>query len=145
MTSLIGKNVGSYRVLAATQLGESGLVHKALHIAKRQTYALKLLHGALTVESPLQRQFLDRLRAAESLDHPHIGRTYAVEVADDLSIIPLEFVYGRNLSEKIAEGASTTDFVLRSRTAKCRSPSICPCQRRHSWPADLQQSASLHG
>ena len=113
MTSLIGQNIGSYRVLAATQLGESGLVHKALHIAKRQTYALKLLHGALTVESPLQRQFLDRLRAAESLDHPHIGRTYAVEVADDLSIIPLEFVYGRNLSEKIAEGASTTDFVLR--------------------------------
>ena len=113
MTSLIGQNIGNYRVLAATQLGESGLVHKALHIAKRQTYALKLLHGALTVESPLQRQFLDRLRAAESLDHPHIGRTYAVEVADDLSIIPLEFVYGRNLSEKIAEGTSTTDFVLR--------------------------------
>ncbi|HEX2524210.1 MAG TPA: serine/threonine-protein kinase, partial [Terriglobia bacterium] len=113
MTSLIGKNVGSYRVLAATQLGESGLVLKALHIAKRQTYALKLLHGALTVESPLQKQFLDRLRAAEGLDHPHIGRTYAVEVADDLSIIPLEFVYGRNLSEKIAEGASTVDFALR--------------------------------
>ncbi len=113
MTSLIGRNVGSYRVLATTQLGESGLVHKALHIAKRQTYALKLLHGALTVESPLQRQFLDRLRAAETLDHPHIGRTYPVEIADDLSIIPLEFVYGRNLSEKIAEGASTVDFVLR--------------------------------
>jgi serine/threonine protein kinase len=113
MTSLIGKNVGSYRVLAATQLGESGLVLKALHIAKRQTYALKLLHGALTVESPVQRQFLDRLRAAEGLDHPHIGRTYAVEVADHLSIIPLEFVYGRNLSEKIADGASTVDFALR--------------------------------
>ena len=113
MTSLIGRNVGSYRVLATTQLGESGLVHKALHIAKRQTYALKLLHGVLTVESPLQRQFLDRLRVAETLDHPHIGRTYPVEIADDLSIIPLEFVYGRNLSEKISEGASTVDFVLR--------------------------------
>jgi len=113
MTSLIGRNVGSYRVLATTQLGESGLVHKALHIAKRQTYALKLLHGTLTVESPLQRQFLDKLRVAETLDDPHIGRTYPVEISDDLSIIPLEFVYGRNLSEKVAEGASTTDFVLR--------------------------------
>jgi serine/threonine-protein kinase len=113
MTSLIGKNVGSYRILAATQLGESGVVLKALHTAKRQTYALKLLHGALAAENPLQRQFLDRLRVAETLDHQHIGRTYSVEVTDDLSIIPLEFVYGRNLSEKIADGASTVDFVLR--------------------------------
>jgi eukaryotic-like serine/threonine-protein kinase len=113
MTPLIGKNVGSYRVLARTPLGESGFVYKALHMAKRQTYALKLLRGVLVVENPLQRQFLDKLRVAETLDHPHIGRTYPIEIAEDLSIIPLEFVYGRNLSEKIADGASTVDFALR--------------------------------
>ena len=113
MTTLIGKNVGSYRVLAKTQLGESGFVYKALHMAKRQTYALKLLRGVLTVESPLQRQFLDKLRIAQILDHPHIARTYPIETAEDLSIVPLEFVYGQNVSEKIAEGTSTTDFALR--------------------------------
>ena len=113
MIPLIGKNVGSYRVLARTSLGESGFVYKALHMAKRQTYALKLLRGVLVVENPLQRQFLDKLRVAETLDHPHIGRTYSIEIAEDLSVIPLEFVYGRNLSEKIADGASTVDFALR--------------------------------
>ena len=113
MTGLIGKNVGRYRILAKTQLGESGFVYKALHIAKRQTYALKLLRGVLVIENPLQRQFLDKLRLAETLDHPHIGRTYPIEIAEDLSVIPLEFVYGRNLSEKIAEGAATVDFALR--------------------------------
>jgi len=113
MTTLIGKNVGSYRVLAKTQLGESGFVYKALHMAKRQTYALKLLRGVLTVESPLQRQFLDKLRIAEILDHPHIARTYPIETAEDLSIVPLEFVYGQQVSEKVAEGASTVDFTLR--------------------------------
>ena len=113
MTPLIGKNVGSYRVLARTLFGESGFVYKALHMAKRQTYALKLLRGVLVVENPLQRQFLDKLRVAETLDHPHIGRTYPIEIAEDLSVIPLEFVYGRNLSEKIADGASTVDFALR--------------------------------
>jgi serine/threonine protein kinase len=113
MTPLIGRNLGSYRVLAKTQLGETGFVYKSLHIAKRQTFALKLLRGALTVESPLQRQFLEKLRIAETLDHPSIARTYPVESAEDLSIVPLEFVYGRNASEKIAEGAATADFTRR--------------------------------
>ena len=113
MTSLIGKNVGSYRLLATTQLGESGFVYKALHLEKRQTYALKLLRGVLTAENALQRKFLDKLRMAERLDHPHISRTYPTETTEDLSIVPLEFVYGQNVSRKIAEGASTVDFALR--------------------------------
>lgn len=113
MSPLIGRNLGSYRVLAKTRLGESGFVYKALHIAKRQTFALKLLRGALTVESPLQRQFLEKLRIVETLDHPSIARTYPIESAEDLSIVPLEFVYGQNVSEKIAEGAATADFTLR--------------------------------
>jgi len=113
MNPLIGRNLGSYRVLARTQLGETGFVYKSLHIAKRQTFALKLLRGALTVESPLQRRFLEKLRIAETLDHPSIARSYPIESAEDLSIVPLEFVYGRNASEKIAEGAATADFTLR--------------------------------
>jgi serine/threonine-protein kinase len=113
MTPLIGTNVGSYRLLAKTQLGESGFVYKALHMEKRQTYALKLLRGVLTAENALQRQFLDKLRMAERLDHPHISRTYPFETGEDLSIVPLEFVYGQNVSLKIAEGASTVDFALR--------------------------------
>src|SRR5262245_7031239 len=113
MTALVGKNVGGYRVLAKTRLGESGFVYKALHITKRQTFALKLLRGLLSLESPLQRQFLEKLRIAEALDHPHIARTYPIEVAEDLSILPLEFVYGQNVSARIAEGACALDFVLR--------------------------------
>lgn len=113
MAPLIGRNVGSYRVLARTRLGESGCVYKAVHIEKRQTYALKILNGTLTEENPLQRQLLTRLRAAELLDHPHIARTYPLEVAEHFSIVPLEFVYGRSVAEKIAEGASDVDFTLR--------------------------------
>ncbi|MCI0422092.1 MAG: serine/threonine protein kinase [Acidobacteria bacterium] len=110
---LIGKNLGSYRVLAKTQIGESGAVYKALHTAKRQTYALKLLQGTLAPENPLQRQLLEKLRIAQALDHIHIAKTFPVEIAEDLTIVPLEFIYGQNLSEKVAEGASTVDFTLR--------------------------------
>jgi eukaryotic-like serine/threonine-protein kinase len=113
MTTLIGRNVGSYRVLAKTRLGESGFVYKALHVEKRQTYGLKLLRGTLSAEDPSQRRILDRLQIGGTLDHPHIARVYAIETADDFSIVPLEFVYGQSVSEKIVEGACAADSALR--------------------------------
>jgi serine/threonine-protein kinase len=110
---IIGKNLGDYRVLAQTRIGESGAVYKALHTSKRQTYALKLLRGSLVDSNPAQHQFLEKLRTAETLDHAHIARTYATEHTEDLTIIPLEFVYGQNLSNQIAGGPATPDFALR--------------------------------
>jgi eukaryotic-like serine/threonine-protein kinase len=110
---IIGKNLGDYRILAKTQLGESGFVYKAVHIARRQTYALKLLSCRLTEEHPQERQIIRELVAAAKLDHPNIARTYPPEFSGQLTLIPLEFIYGQNLSAKISEGASTLDFTLR--------------------------------
>ena len=114
MTSLIGRNLGSYRVLATTQLGETGLVYKSLHIAKRQTFASEASARCLNRrESIADASSSINCAPPKLLTTRHIGRTYPIESADDLSIIPLEFVYGQNLSEKIAEGAPTADFMLR--------------------------------
>jgi serine/threonine protein kinase len=110
---LIGKNLGDYRILAKTQLGESGFIYKAVHIARRQTYALKILNVLLRDENPEQHQFLEKLRQAQTIDHPNIARTYSLEFIDELSLIPLEFIYGGSLSENIADGPSTVDFTLR--------------------------------
>jgi serine/threonine protein kinase len=110
---IIGKNLGDYRILAKTQLGESGFVYKAVHIARRQTYALKLLSYRLTEEHPQERQIIREIVAAAKLDHPNIARTYPPEFSGQLTLIPLEFIYGQNLSAKISEGASTLDFTLR--------------------------------
>ncbi len=109
---IIGKNIGDYRILAKTQIGESGPVYKAVHISQRQTYALKLLRGPLERENPVHQQFLERLEVVEALNHPHIVRVFPMETHNDILLIPMEFLYGQNLSEKIAESASTIDFTL---------------------------------
>ena len=109
---IIGKNIGDYRVLAKTQIGESGPFYKAVHISQRQTFALKLLRGPLERENPIHQQFLKRLEMAEALYHPHIVRISPSETHNDITLIPMEFLYGQNLSEKIADGASTLDFTL---------------------------------
>jgi eukaryotic-like serine/threonine-protein kinase len=110
---LIGKNLGSYRILARGRLGESGGIYKAVHIPQRQTYALKLLLGALDQESHEERRFIEELHLLEKLDHPHIARLYPYEIVDDLTIIPLEFTYGQTVSEKIEQGPATLEFALR--------------------------------
>lgn len=110
---LIGKNLGQYRILAKTHLGESGVVYKAVHTGRRQTCALKLLAGPLVEEDAARRELLEKLRKAQTLDHPNIARTYPPEFVGELTLIPLEFIYGQNLSEKIADGPSALDFVLR--------------------------------
>jgi serine/threonine protein kinase len=110
---IIGKNLGDYRILARTQSGESGLVYKAVHITRRQTYALKLLNCRLTEENPQEGRLIHRLLNAAKLDHPNIARTYPPEFSGPLTLIPLEFTYGQNVSAKISDGASTLDFTLR--------------------------------
>jgi eukaryotic-like serine/threonine-protein kinase len=109
---LIGKNLGEYRILAKTRLGESDTVYKAVHVSRRQTYALSLVDGLIDGDEPEQRSFLEKLRQAQTLDHPNIAQTYPVEVAGQVTLIPFEFVYGQNLSEKIVDGPSTLDFTL---------------------------------
>jgi len=110
---IIGKNIGPYRILAKTRLGESGTVYKAVHIEQRQTYGLKLLIAQFEAENPAHRIFLDKLKIVGSLDHPQISRTFPLESHDEYQVIPLEFVYGQNLSEKISEGPSTLEFALK--------------------------------
>jgi eukaryotic-like serine/threonine-protein kinase len=113
MPAIIGKNIGQYRILAKTRLGESGTVYKAVHIGQRQTYAVKLLTGAFDVGNVAHRLFQEKLGIAVSLDHPQIGRTFPLETHGEYQVIPLEFVYGQNLSERISEGPSSFDFALK--------------------------------
>jgi len=108
---MIGRNVGDYRILAKFDLGESGSVFKVVHTTQRQTFLLKLLRGQLDRAIPAHHQFLEDIQLTTYLDHPQIVRTLPLEFYEDVTVIPMEFVYGQELSEKIAEGRSTVEAV----------------------------------
>ncbi len=94
-------------------MGETGAVFKALHISKRQTYALKLFQGGFLPDDPTSHSFIKKLTLAQAIKHRHIARTYPIEEADPLRMLPMEFVYGQSVSTKIAEGPAGIDFTLR--------------------------------
>jgi eukaryotic-like serine/threonine-protein kinase len=110
---IIGKNLGDYRILAKTRLGESGTIYKALHTQQRRTYGLRLLTGAPDGKNLAQSLFLEKLKIIQGLDHSYIACIFPSESCGDYTIIPQEFVYGQPLSEKISEGPSTFDFILK--------------------------------
>lgn len=108
---MIGRNIGDYRILARFDLGESGAIFKSVHTAQRQTFLLKLLKGQLDRAIPQHHQFIEDIQLAAYLDHPQIVRTLPLEFHEDFTIIPMEFVYGHEISEKIADGKSPEDRV----------------------------------
>ena len=79
MSLAVGRNVGPYRILARTRLGENGTLYKAVHIEQRKTFALKELVSALEASNDAHRLFLEKLKIAARLDHPQIGRTFLPE------------------------------------------------------------------
>lgn len=108
---MIGRNLGDYRILARFELGESGSVFKAVHTSQRQTFLLKILRGQLDRAIPAHHQFTEDIQMTTYLDHPQIVRTMPLEFYEDFIVIPMEFVYGQEVSEKIAAGKSTVEEV----------------------------------
>lgn len=111
---IIGKAFGDYRILAKLRCGEYGCIYKALHSQQRQVFGLALLKGTPARENPLQRTFLEKLDLAIELHHLRVGRTYPLETCGDFSGIPLEYLHGQTLSDKIRSGQSSFDFTLKT-------------------------------
>jgi serine/threonine-protein kinase len=111
---IIGKAFGDYRILAKLRSGECGCVYKALHSRHRELFGLVLLKGAPARENPLQRMFLEKLDLATGVHHPGVGQTYPLEACGEFSGIPLEYVHGQRLSDRVRSGQSSFDFTLKT-------------------------------
>jgi protein kinase-like protein len=102
--SLVGKHVGSYRILKEIGRGGMGVVYAAEDERLRRTVALKALTPEYT-RDPLRRERLTReARAAAALLHPAIATIFALEEIDGELYITSELVTGRTLREELRDG-----------------------------------------
>jgi tetratricopeptide (TPR) repeat protein len=103
---VVGEILGRYRIEAQLGIGGMGEVWRAEDLRLRRPVALKLLKGAASPEeaASLQRE----ARLASQLSHPNIAVIYEIdEVARDgrqVPFIAMEFVEGRTLADRLAEG-----------------------------------------
>ena len=102
-----------YRVVSKIDSGGMGEVYKAEDTRLGRTVAIKLLLAAINEEPLARRRFLQEAQSASALNHPNIVTIYAIEEADGLDFIVMEFVEGQNLKSLIqSDGALPVTRLL---------------------------------
>ncbi|MBI3181932.1 MAG: serine/threonine protein kinase [Myxococcales bacterium] len=101
--SLVGRNIGRYRILE--QLGQGGMsvVYKGLDTALEREVAVKVLHPHLSGKEESRRRLAREARAVAKLRHPNILEVYdfAGLDAEDAYIVT-ELIRGQTLRQYAA-------------------------------------------
>jgi serine/threonine protein kinase/tetratricopeptide (TPR) repeat protein len=91
-----------YRILGKIGEGGMGRVYKAEDTKLGRHVALKLLAPDSYEDVNAKRRLLAEAQAASVLNHPNIVTIYAIEEADGLDFIVMEFVEGETLTAHLA-------------------------------------------
>ncbi len=97
--SMIGRQVGSYRLVSLLGQGGMGSVYRAEHVLMGDTWAVKLLAEELAHRPELVARFVDEARAAAKVRHRNLIRVYNVDrTADGVCYLVMEYLEGSSLS-----------------------------------------------
>jgi serine/threonine protein kinase len=99
--TLIGKNLGKYRIVE--RLGHGGMadVYKAYHPRLDRYVAVKVLHSHLANDSEFLARFEREARAVANLRHPNIVQVFDFDIEDDIYYMVMEYVEGGTLTEHL--------------------------------------------
>lgn len=94
-------NLGKYKVLERLGSGGMGTVFLCEHKLMRRRVAVKVLPIPKSEDEASIKRFYREARAAGTLDHPNIVRTYDLDQDDNLHFLVMEWVDGTNLHDLV--------------------------------------------
>lgn len=107
-SSLIGAQLGRYKILSSIGSGGMGEVFLAQDTLLGRHVALKLLPAEFTANHDRVRRFEQEAKAASALNHPNIITIHEIGQAQTemgkLHFIAQEFIEGQTLRERIKDG-----------------------------------------
>jgi serine/threonine protein kinase len=110
--SLVGRQIGTYRITEEIGRGGMGVVYAAEDSRLGRPVAVKALTPEYTSD-PVRRERLTReARAAACLSHPAIATIFALEEIDGELYIISELVRGRTLRHELADGPLPAERLL---------------------------------
>jgi serine/threonine-protein kinase len=109
---LIGRQIGSYRILSLIGAGGMGEVYRAHDTKLGREVAIKILPPAFTSDAERRARFEREARVLATMNHPHIGAIYGLEHTGAVQALVLELVAGQTLAERLAKGPLSIADVL---------------------------------
>jgi serine/threonine protein kinase len=103
-SSMIGRQLGPYRVTGLLGAGGMGEVYRARDTRLGREVAIKVLPRAFTADSDRLGRFEREARILAALNHPYIATIHGVEELNGVRALVLELVDGPTLAERIEDG-----------------------------------------
>jgi Tol biopolymer transport system component len=101
--SLVGRQIGAYRITALLGVGGMGEVYRAFDTKLAREVAIKVLPQALASDPRRLRLLEQEARLLAALNHPHIASIYGFEDAGEVRGLVLELVEGPTLADRLAD------------------------------------------
>jgi eukaryotic-like serine/threonine-protein kinase len=102
--SLVGLELGHYRIREKIGEGGMGAVYRARDCHLERDVAIKVLPPGLLVDEAARKRFHKEALALSSLNHPNIATIHDFDTQQGVDFLVMEYIPGRTLSEKLAEG-----------------------------------------
>lgn len=103
-TSMIGKTVSHYRIVAKIGQGGMGEVYQAKDLTLGRDVAIKVLPEEFARDTDRVARFQREAKLLASLNHPNIAAIYGLETSDTINFLVLELVEGETLANRIKTG-----------------------------------------
>jgi serine/threonine-protein kinase len=140
-TSLVGKNIGNYRVVAKIGEGGMGSVYLGEHPLIGKRVAIKVLHEDLATKDDIVSRFFTEAKAVNDIGHPNI-----VDIVDfgklpgdngkDIVYFIMEFLDGEGLNARLKrEGVSINEGI--AIISQCAS-ALAASHKKHIVHRDLK-------
>jgi eukaryotic-like serine/threonine-protein kinase len=100
-SSLIGQEIGEYKILRRLGRGGMGEVYLAQDTRLERQVALKFLSPEFVGDKWAKRQLIKEAQAVAALDHPHICLVHGIEEIGEHSFIVMQYVEGETLADLI--------------------------------------------
>lgn len=110
--SLLGKSIGSYRIVRRLGKGGMGEVFLAEDTRLNRKVALKFLSPELVGDNWAKRQLFKEAQAAARLDHPNICSVHGFEDFGEYNFIVMQFIEGETLADLIRQQLIKPDQVI---------------------------------
>jgi len=103
VASLVGKELGKYRITERIGRGGMAEVYLAVHTMLDRQVAIKVLHGYLTEDVNFIERFKREAKAVANLRHPNIVQVHDFDIYEDMLFMVMEYIDGTNLHQRLVE------------------------------------------